>query len=177
MGAAVGRIGDVVKLLLLVLCALSCACQMSRTVYVDDSEIDVFVESVAEAVERWNERAGEELLELRVARLSRLGYLDPTSIYVTTQHRVIGPAGRKGNTTFSGLNMRVAIESDVEVDQPEKLPWLLTHELGHAMGLGHVEDDDCNVMREGWSECKMEPRVVATARQVRIARSVQLRWF
>jgi predicted metal-dependent hydrolase len=136
-------------------------------VYIDDDEPDELIEATAEAADRWNDRIGYDVLDVRVIKRARAAYLDPSAIVVKSQREVRGPESRRGNT----VGGRIAIEVDVMDGDYERLAYLVSHEVGHALGLGH-SSLECNTMSDGWQPCKAGPRVQVTEQQIRRVRAL-----
>ncbi len=150
---------------------LATGCEAQRIVYLDNDAPEPLVMATSEAVERWNETLGLNVWEVRVIRGHRLGYLDPTSVVIVTKDHVSDDPEENAYTLAGGITSRIAVRTETANDPDFPLTWLMSHELGHVMGLDH-DSAECNLMQEYWSECDDSANLTLTDKQLRRVRSL-----
>lgn len=167
LSAAKGRaVGASMRALWLLLTVLL-GCSPGVHVYVGSDEPDTLIEATSLAVERWNESLGVDILEVRVSDTPRAARVDAFSILVRSCERAEGPADRNAYTKARGLWATVSVERGaLRLFDDREREWLITHELGHAFGLVHVEGD--NLMHDAyWTEDETFSTTRAQRRRVR----------
>ena len=150
------------------LCLLS-GCLRAIPVYVDSSEPKALQEAAESAVERWNEALNVDAFALDIRDNPRIAYVDLFSVIIESREHV--HASESDAYTFAiGLVNHVAIEKEAlsYYDAPF-LEYLLTHEMGHVLGLKDLSDET-NLMYQ-WATPGIESHHLSKG-QLRVARIV-----
>lgn len=150
------------------LAVLFCACSPRIAVYVGEGERDELVTATADAVDAWNARLGVPVLDLVVTDSPRAAYADLGAVHVTTTDKP--RCGDNACTVHVGALNRIAVRAGALDDmEAPTLDWLLDHEMGHVLGLTHVEGTPNVMNADPWFG---EESSATTAKQRRRARAV-----
>jgi len=106
------------------------------------------IEATYDAVERWNEVAGREILVASIEAVK-----DRTRGTIVVREMTIFNPERRGSTVWTGYWAVVEIRAD-ELTDPA-VGEIITHEVGHALNLHHENDRDSVMNREVFSNSEI----------------------
>jgi hypothetical protein len=151
-------------------------------VYIDEDEPEPLKTATQDAVDFWNDAIGFDALEYIELDPGEIGFIDSFSIVIASQGRVVGSVDNQANTGHALLVERIAVEhgalderSDMTSDEQRTVvAWLLIHEMGHALGLGHYTERDNVMFHDPWIGEEGFDTTLKQRRRVRALTTVRL---
>jgi predicted Zn-dependent protease len=138
-------------------------------VYVHESEDERLITAVADEVDWWNEQIGMDILESRVVGSFTRVPFDGMCLIVQSRRKTVMGDDKTDANTVNLLHVRHIYVENNEITNPENsLNWLLAHELGHALGLIHIDTPD-NLMYG--NQTVGESSIKLTKQQIRRVRA------